>query len=97
MTRQSKDVQSSKPLAAIAFVALLLALLACKVAGAAALGCISPSTLSWVPSELLRAALMLASWHCLPLYLVDISGVVDHIWQVGASVGPFLCAIVGWL
>jgi hypothetical protein len=97
MTRQPKDVQNSKPLAAIAFVALLLALLACKVAGSAALGCIAPSTLSWVPSELLRAALMLASWHCLPLYLVDISGVVDRIGQLGAFVAPFLCAIASWL
>lgn len=97
MTRQSKDLPNGKPLAVVALVAFLLALLACKVAGAAALGCISPSTLSWVPSSLLRAALMLASWHCLPLYLIEISGVVDCIGQVGATVGPFLCAIAGWL
>jgi hypothetical protein len=97
MARQSKNLPNGKPLAVIAFVAFLLALLACKVVGSAALGCIAPSTLSWVPSELLRAALMLASWHCLPLYLVDISGVVDRIGQVGAFVGPFLCAIASWL
>lgn len=95
MTRQRKELR--KPLAAIAFAALLLALVGVKFTAMVALGCIATSALSWVPLELLHAGLMLVSWHCLPLYLADASRVADHVWRIGAWFSLFLCALSGWL
>lgn len=95
MTSQYTGSQVGRPIIGAAIAGLVFATLFCKLDGAAAQGCHFLCQTLWAFLQVLRLAIMLAKWHAMGAYLCENSRFVQHLLQVGASVWPWLSAIVG--
>jgi hypothetical protein len=94
MGGQYTDFRNSKPILAVGIVGFVLAALFCRFDGRAAQGCQFIERTAWVAFELLRAAILAASWHPISAYLHEDSCFMNHLLQIGASLWPILCVLL---
>jgi hypothetical protein len=76
-----------------AIVAFVLVTLSYEVHETAGQGCLFEKT-AWVALEVLRP-LILAAWQSMPAYLCEGAGILQHVVQIVASIGPRLGVVVG--
>jgi hypothetical protein len=77
-----------------AFVAFVLVTLSFAFHGMAAQACSLFGPASWIVLEVLRP-MVLAGWESMSAYLCQGSGLLQHVLQTVASLGPLFCVVVG--
>ncbi len=93
MKRQYTDSWNCKRIAGVTVVGFALANLFWNLDGGAQ-GCNLLEKTAWVAVDVLRPVI-LAGWQCVPAYLYENSGCLQHLFQIVASIRPLLCVIGG--
>jgi hypothetical protein len=86
--------RNCKPIVGVAIVGFVLAILFCKLDGAAAQGCNLLDKTAWVALDVLRPVI-LAGWQAVSVYLCEDSRFLQHLLQIVASIWPLLCVMAG--
>ena len=94
MQKQNTYRRKGRPVVEAAIVAFLLVTSSYEVHEMAAQGCSLFEKAAWVALEALRP-LILAAWQSMPAYLCEGSGILQHVVQIVASIGPRLGVVVG--
>ena len=86
--------RAGRQAAEAAFAAFVLIALSYGIHGMAAEGCGLLEKTSWIALEVLRP-MVLAAWESMMGYVCQGSGILQHVLQTVASIGPLFCVVVG--
>ena len=94
MRIRNTNTWSRRQVLEAACVASALITLSYGLHGMAAQGCGLLGQASWIALEVLRP-MVLAAWESMTGYVCQGSGLLQHVLQTVASIGPLFCVVVG--